>query len=1050
MDTKELLGDSKALANSQDLIKDIASGDPYALKKFEAMNLDMKAIKTALDFLMSNDSMSEEEKANLLSESWRINFRAKPPTPEEFLTEKYLGPTAKTIYPRVKKTFVEFMNPTASYRNLILYPHIGWGKLCKYDTIVHTPTGGVKIQDLKIGDEVCTPYGGVSHVINKSDFPNEPIYKIVFSDGREAYAGGKHYWKASYKNREPNRPSDGKFNKDWCIITTEEIIKDMIEHPNHRWRIPLTQPVKMNGREHIIDPYTLGVFLGDGYFGKQIKLVGDDIEIFNECSWKNPTFSEPLKKKNYTVNYTCVERDKEVLKELDRLGLRNTNSKTKFIPDEYLYDSIENRISMLQGLMDTDGTVSVKNYDSSISFYTISERLKDGVKFLVNSLGGFAREYQYHNDNKHSGWTLYISFPTNDFPIFRLKRKQDIVDSCSRRNNRVKRKPYNHYIKAIEKTDFVGGMCIETDDIERLFLIDDFVVTHNSYLSTLITLYISVYVSLMKNPWKWFGLSPSTQLSQMLISYSLKKSSELLLEPYFNIMEASPFFEKVIRKDAMKEKVEEFAYKDTVDKLYYTTATPSSALAFDSGLTIKMGSSVQGLLGLTLISCVMSELAFFTDAGKSPEYIMRLYNDAKSRIGTRMKGNYFGRSILDSSPNSLTNPIDDYIVNYASADDSNFIVKGSMWEWEPEEYEEDFKNGDVFKVFTGGKGQPPRILDDNDPLLSDPNVDQTKIITVPAKGTDGKMKQYFIDDLPKSLKDRAGIPTGAADNIITDFQIIEDMFDNNLRNIYYGIHAPATDSPQRLIWNQVQNLFFKKRANEYEFYYLPYVPRVISVDQSTTKDITSISMAHIERNGDTGDNIYVVDFSITIIPTESKINLEAIGCFIRELKTLGHLTIDAVSFDRFQSETTIQNLQRDGFTVVNLSVDKKMGPYLNMISLLNQRRVKCGKNIFLKNNLKCLHITHSKRSDHIKIDHDASREQVITGDDSWEKSFIGYYGKDCSDSVAAVIELASKTWEVASSSWEGGPKAGGLNAKSNAEEAKDMTKELLKKMGLRL
>ena len=88
MDTKELLGDSKALANSQDLIKDIASGDPYALKKFEAMNLDMKAIKTALDFLMSNDSMSEEEKANLLSESWRINFRAKPPTPEEFLTEK--------------------------------------------------------------------------------------------------------------------------------------------------------------------------------------------------------------------------------------------------------------------------------------------------------------------------------------------------------------------------------------------------------------------------------------------------------------------------------------------------------------------------------------------------------------------------------------------------------------------------------------------------------------------------------------------------------------------------------------------------------------------------------------------------------------------------------------------------------------------------------------------------------------------------------------------------------------------------------------------------
>lgn len=701
MNTNELLGNKKEFLNSQDLIKDIVAGDPYALKRFDNLDLDMNAIKTAINFLTNNESLSDNEKIRLLNESWRVTFRDKPPTLDEFISEQYLGATANTLYPYIKDVFKEFMEPTSPKRDLILYSSIGWGK---------------------------------------------------------------------------------------------------------------------------------------------------------------------------------------------------------------------------------------------------------------------------------------------------------------------------------------------------------------SFLSTIISLYIITSCSLMRNPYKYFGLSPATVLCQMLVSYSLKKSRELLVRPFENMMEASPFFQKIQRKDAMKNLREDFEHKEHVDCLYYTTADPDSDFCFDSGITVKTTSNPQGLLGLSIISCVMSELAFFTDAGKTPEFIKRIYNDAKQRVFSRMKGNYYGRTVLDTSPNALTNPIDDYVVNEAPKNPKNMIIDGSVWKWRPYEkpdgwdlnYGEQLAQGQYFQVYTGGKGQPAKILDPDDPILTNPQIDKTKIIKVP-----NSFRQAFTDDLGKSLKDNAGIPTGIADSIITDFSIIEDMFDNNLRNIYTYIYAPATQSPSQLIWNQIRDLFFKSKAGQYEFYYLPHIARCISIDQSEVTDVTSIAMAHVERMGDTGDQMTIVDFTITIVPTPDRINLEAIKCFIEDLRNLGHINVAAISYDNFQSAPEIQALKRDGFDVTKVSVDRTTGPYLNLISLMNQRRIKAGKNIFLKNNFKSLHVSHNSKSGRIKIDHDSSNPQVLTGDETWENSFIGYYGKDCSDSVAAVSELCSTCFPVAQVNWEGGPKALEDISKGDKQAAQIAVKSFLSKFSMR-
>ena len=528
-----------------------------------------------------------------------------------------------------------------------------------------------------------------------------------------------------------------------------------------------------------------------------------------------------------------------------------------------------------------------------------------------------------------------------------------------------------------------------------------------SYLSTLINIYIGIHLSLMRNPYKYFGLNPASILSQLLISYSLKKSSELLLEPMLAILEASPFFEKVHTREGMIKRDQEFERQSKIDKIFWTTAVPTSAIQFSNGANFKLVSNVQNLLGLTVVTGTMTELSFFRDAGKSDEYIMRLFNDLKSRIESRMKRNYYGRSILDSSPNTLDSPIDEYIVNQANKDPTNYIVKGSSWEWKLDDYD----MSKTFKVFIGGKGQPPRIIEpdeDTSPL------NPTKVLEVPME-----LKQFFIDDIYKALKDRAGIPSGSADALIYDYSKIERIFNPNLRNIYTHITANSDESPTQLIWNQVVSTFFRKKAGKLEFWYKPYLPRCISVDQSVAHDVSCIACSHVERIRDTDDQMYVVDFTIPIAPQGGRINLEAIKLFIQDLRDQGNMIISHVSFDQFQSESSMQYLSSHGFEVERLSVDLTTDPYFFLLSLIDTGRIAIGRNLHVKNNLKSLKLVKpNSKTGRLKVDHEDSQPTILSGSLNWDKSLIGFYAKDATDAIAGSIELLRRYHPIAFDIWE--------------------------------
>ena len=540
-----------------------------------------------------------------------------------------------------------------------------------------------------------------------------------------------------------------------------------------------------------------------------------------------------------------------------------------------------------------------------------------------------------------------------------------------------------------------------------------------STISVLMNAYLSVLFALMHKPYKYYGYAPSTVFTLVYGGWSQKKASELLLEPLLNLLRSSPYFEQCRTwEDMIKANKLFYESNGPIDKIYWTRASPTSELMFSNGLNVKIVSSAGDILGQNIIAGTLSELAFFRENGWADSKIQTFFSKLRDRIDSRMKKNYISRFILDSSPNTLESPIDDWIWNVATKDPSIKIFSGARWKFFKDDFDVNCYEDDGitikedwnynFPMFKGGNGMSPHIIRSE---VEYKNTDRLDVVWCPKTGAGVSMYDKAEMDPIEFLKDWAGIPSGTADRIFYQSKFIDDVFDNNLRNIYMSITAPAEEEPEHLIWNQIRDQFFNKVFDKYYFYYEPHLSRVLSVDQSISGDATCISVSHVERSKDLNENgeynkIYVVDFTCVIIPKGGLINLDAIKFFIYDLINLGNMNIRHVSFDSFQSEAQRQWLKRHSINVDYISVDRTNEPYLNFIDYVFHGRVKCGKNIFLKNNMKSLKMS-KRKSGSTKIDH-MNGDIVNEGDGNWETSIVGSNAKDACDPVVANIELLNK------------------------------------------
>ncbi len=515
-----------------------------------------------------------------------------------------------------------------------------------------------------------------------------------------------------------------------------------------------------------------------------------------------------------------------------------------------------------------------------------------------------------------------------------------------------------------------------------------------STFTMLALLYVACHFALMRDPWKFFGKSRTTVFIIALCAVTQGKAKEIYNEPLRQLIESASFWHWCRTHQEMLNEEKHLQESDTIDYIPWTTAC-DGVFQTGNGLNWKTASGDGNIIGLNILVGAMTEINFFLEAGKgwTPDKVYRFFSKLKERISNRFQSNYYARFILDSSPSSLDDPIQNWMTYDAPENPSNYIWRGSRWNLYPEEFPSfcdvenlhtldqkvtEHHNYDVaFRLYKGGSGKPPIVCEteseasqfDNADLIWCPKEQVTKNGTASFLG---KAKENPLD----FLKDWCGEPSGTPDRLFYRDDWIEDCFNNGLKNLYGSIVALADEQPEHLIWNQIQNQFFYKVMNRYYFYYEPNVPRVVSVDQSKSRDCTCISMSHVEKDPNRIDEhtrlpmtIYVTDFTIVLVPKGGNINLDAIKFFIYDLKNLGGINLRHVSFDGWQSDPARQFLARAGINVDYVSVDKLPEPYYTYYDLVTHGRWVCGKNIFVKKNMKSLHELRRNQTGTMKIDH---------------------------------------------------------------------------------
>lgn len=325
-------------------------------------------------------------------------------------------------------------------------------------------TNGIKSWgDIRIGDYVYSQQGKPVQVIDVIDYDEDDIYKITLKDGRVTYAQGDHLFPIYYR---ASGVIKSRLEKVSNLLETKWYNKKGI--PTYKWALPKNECIDFNEQQLPIDPYTFGLYLGDGDYAHSwntklnLTMVPEDLKSILQYI----PYEVKISKYRDISHHIMVDGARDILKSL---GLENKKSGDKFIPSVYLFNSESNRIALLNGLLDTDGSCT-KDY-GIIEYSTKSPRLKDDVLFLCRSLG-------YNCTSKErviKGVTYYKCYIyTSDTRLFNLQRKK--------RNLRKKCPAYSDRcpISSIELYNREKCRCITVDSEDGLYLIDDFIVTHNS------------------------------------------------------------------------------------------------------------------------------------------------------------------------------------------------------------------------------------------------------------------------------------------------------------------------------------------------------------------------------------------------------------------------------------------------------------------------------------------------------------------------------------------------------------------------------------------
>ncbi|MEX2421840.1 MAG: PhoH family protein [Actinomycetota bacterium] len=371
------------------------------------------------------------------------------------------------------------------------------GRAQPYDSQVLMPNGFSPIGHLTVGDLVIGSDGHPTPVIGVYPQGRKEVFRVRSQDDAATLCCGEHLWTVS-------TAADRRRGKPARVLETREMIGRLRAAHTHRFELPLvTQPVEFEPSEVPLDPYALGLLLGDGClttsttpsFSTGDRELAFALEMALEGIELVHTGGYDYTLRNRTGGRGGVIVANPVTTLLRELGLAGTRSATKFVPEVYLRNSSEIRLAVLQGLLDTDGgPVTQAGRTCRVQYTTTSPRLCDDVVFLVRSLGGvaysstrqaagrtpgLARERRVNH--RSDAYTLDIRLPKGVAP-FRLTRKLWTYIAFGGGGRPMR------YVDRIEPAGERETVCIQVAAADSLYVTDDFLVTHNTLNDSFIIL----------------------------------------------------------------------------------------------------------------------------------------------------------------------------------------------------------------------------------------------------------------------------------------------------------------------------------------------------------------------------------------------------------------------------------------------------------------------------------------------------------------------------------------------------------------------------------
>lgn len=419
-----------------------------------------------------------------MEDALKEDYRCTIPTGADMLDEAFYGGLAK------------------GELGIIIAPS-SVGKAQPLTSRVMTPTGYKLMGDMKIGDQVIGGDGKAHNVIGVFPQGERPVYRVDFSNGCSCECDIDHLWnvntyyqrtRKTYVRGSGVKNMKREHNPDWSYKTMS--LRDIIDRgliktrkgknsttEHFVFRIPRVKPIEFEYQDTPIDPYLAGYYIGDGCFKRSEITVGmldyDAAynEIHNIVGDDLGTFFD--KKRNiwyFRINGETRKKCKQLFGEC--------KSSEKVIPDCYLWNTLENRLALIQGLMDSDGSTDKCGHTE---FGTKSKKLAEQIQFLFRSIGCTAtiKERSTSYFSKKYGkridcgiaYRVYITLHDDTPDIYRFKRKLEKIRKNKRQSDAI-------YIANVEFLRNDKTQCILVDSNEHLYVTEDFIVTHNTSATT--------------------------------------------------------------------------------------------------------------------------------------------------------------------------------------------------------------------------------------------------------------------------------------------------------------------------------------------------------------------------------------------------------------------------------------------------------------------------------------------------------------------------------------------------------------------------------------